>query len=157
VIKQRFKMLKADTVSKVLQKLARRKHPSGHPVATDEDLAAHLNREVLMSNTKRRLDRRTILAGMTAGVSAGIGAMSAFVPTQAQSQVARRNFVLVHGSWHGGWCWRRVADMLEIRGHKVFTPTLTGLGERSHLMSAMITLDTPYHRCRQCHKMGKPR
>ena len=39
-------------------------------------------------------------------------------------------FVLVHGAWHGGWCWRRVADILERQGHKVFTPTLTGLGER---------------------------
>jgi pimeloyl-ACP methyl ester carboxylesterase len=48
----------------------------------------------------------------------------------------------VHGAWHGGWCWRRVADRLEKQGHKVFTPTLTGLGERSHLMSASINLDT---------------
>ena len=47
-------------------------------------------------------------------------------------------FVLVHGAWHGGWCWRRVADILERQGHKVFTPTLTGLGERSHLMRAGI-------------------
>ena len=50
-------------------------------------------------------------------------------------------FVLVHGAWHGGWCWRRVADRLESRGHKVFTPTLTGLGERSHLMSRAVDLD----------------
>ena len=91
-----------------------------------------------MAKSKRRPDRRTVLAGM----GAGIGAMSAFAPAQAQAQTAARNFVLVHGSWHGGWCWRRVADLLEKRGHKVFTPTLTGLGERSHLMSAMITLDT---------------
>ena len=42
-------------------------------------------------------------------------------------------FVLVHGAWHGGWCWRRVADRLHRDGHAVFTPTLTGLGERSHL------------------------
>ena len=55
---------------------------------------------------------------------------------------AQRTFVLVHGAWHGGWCWRRVADLLEQRGHRVFTPTLTGLGERSHLMSADINLDT---------------
>lgn len=54
----------------------------------------------------------------------------------------RRTFVLVHGAWHGGWCWRRVADLLEAKGHKVFTPTLTGLGERSHLMNAGINLDT---------------
>jgi pimeloyl-ACP methyl ester carboxylesterase len=50
--------------------------------------------------------------------------------------------VLVHGAWHGGWCWRRVADLLERHGHKVFTPTLTGVGERSHLLSKDINLDT---------------
>src|ERR1700744_6452659 len=54
----------------------------------------------------------------------------------------QKTFVLVHGAWHGGWCWRRVADLLEQRGHKVFTPTLTGLGERSHLMRSDINLDT---------------
>lgn len=53
-----------------------------------------------------------------------------------------RNFVLVHGTSHGGWCWARVADLLRARGHRVFTPTLTGAGERSHLMSADINLDT---------------
>ena len=46
--------------------------------------------------------------------------------------LSRSTFVLVHGAWHGGWCWRRVADLLEAKGHKVFTPTLTGVGERSH-------------------------
>jgi pimeloyl-ACP methyl ester carboxylesterase len=55
---------------------------------------------------------------------------------------AQKTFVLVHGAWHGGWCWRRVADLLEQHGHRVFTPTLTGLGERSHLMTADINLDT---------------
>jgi pimeloyl-ACP methyl ester carboxylesterase len=53
-----------------------------------------------------------------------------------------KTFVLVHGAWHGGWCWRRVADLLERQGHKVFTPTLTGLGERSHLMRAGIDVST---------------
>jgi len=51
-------------------------------------------------------------------------------------------FVLVHGIWHGGWCWRRVADILTARGHKVTTPTHTGLGERSHLLSGSITMAT---------------
>src|SRR5262249_22084834 len=51
-------------------------------------------------------------------------------------------FALVHGGWLGGWCWRRVADRLRERGHVVFTPTLTGLGERSLLLSAGIDLDT---------------
>ncbi len=54
----------------------------------------------------------------------------------------RTTFVLVHGAWHGGWCWRRVADLLEQRGHKVFAPTLTGLGERSHLLRADTNMDT---------------
>jgi len=58
------------------------------------------------------------------------------------SAARHRTFVLVHGAWHGGWCWRRVADRLTAAGHRVFTPTLTGLGERKHLMSASITLDT---------------
>jgi pimeloyl-ACP methyl ester carboxylesterase len=53
-----------------------------------------------------------------------------------------KTFVLVHGAWHGGWCWRRVADILTAKGHKVFTPTLTGVGERSHLMSPKIDLTT---------------
>jgi pimeloyl-ACP methyl ester carboxylesterase len=51
-------------------------------------------------------------------------------------------FVLVHGAWHGGWCWRRVADLLQQGGHTVFTPTLTGLGERSHLLRAGIDVST---------------
>src|SRR5215213_9255525 len=54
----------------------------------------------------------------------------------------RKTFVLVHGSSAGGWCYRAVADLLERRGHKVYAPTLTGLGERSHLMSGLITLNT---------------
>ncbi len=53
-----------------------------------------------------------------------------------------KTFVLVHGTSHGGWCWARVADLLAGRGHKVYTPTLTGCGERSHLMSGDIDLDT---------------
>ena len=81
--------------------------------------------------------RRKALAGLGAGVGivAGIG-------SPAHAQTAAKTFVLVHGSWHGGWCWRRVSDLLEKNGHKVYTPTLTGLGERSHLMSGLITLDT---------------
>ena len=50
-------------------------------------------------------------------------------------------FLLVHGAWHGGWCWRRVADILRREGHTVFTPTLTGLGERAHLAGPDIDLD----------------
>jgi pimeloyl-ACP methyl ester carboxylesterase len=51
-------------------------------------------------------------------------------------------FVLVHGAWHGGWCWDRVVPSLSAAGHRVTTPTLTGLGERRHLASAAVNLDT---------------
>ena len=51
-------------------------------------------------------------------------------------------FVLVHGAWHGSWCWKRVRKALQAEGHDVFTPTLTGVGERSHLISPQVNLDT---------------
>jgi pimeloyl-ACP methyl ester carboxylesterase len=54
----------------------------------------------------------------------------------------RITYVLVHGAWHGGWCWKRVRTNLQDAGHQVFTPTLTGLGERSHLNSAAVNLST---------------
>ncbi len=52
------------------------------------------------------------------------------------------SFLLVHGAWHGGWSWRRVRQALKRRGHRVLTPTMTGVGERRHLLSANLTLDT---------------
>jgi pimeloyl-ACP methyl ester carboxylesterase len=57
-------------------------------------------------------------------------------------QATATTFVLVHGAWHGGWCWRRVTDLLTKAGHRVFAPTLTGLGERSHLINPDINLST---------------
>ncbi|RZS86658.1 alpha/beta fold hydrolase [Pigmentiphaga kullae] len=53
-----------------------------------------------------------------------------------------RDFVLVHGAGHGGWAWSRVRDILTAAGHRVFTPTLTGLGDRCHLLSKEVVLDT---------------
>src|SRR6202051_981694 len=80
--------------------------------------------------------RRTAL-GAAAGGAPALGA------TQAMAQAnERKTFVLVHGAWHGGWCWRRVADSLEQRGHKVFAQSLTGNGDRSHLLSKDVILDT---------------
>ena len=59
---------------------------------------------------------------------------------EAKVDPARRTFVLVHGAWHGGWCWTRVASRLRALGHQVFTPTLTGLGERAHLSGPGVDL-----------------
>ena len=52
------------------------------------------------------------------------------------------NFVLLHGAWHGGWCWRDVVPHLAGAGHRVHAVTLTGVGERAHLMTPAITLET---------------
>jgi pimeloyl-ACP methyl ester carboxylesterase len=82
--------------------------------------------------------RRTVLGD----IAAGAGMMSMAGETAAQAPTLSKTFVLVHGAWHGGWCWRRVADRLEGKGHKVFCPTMTGLGERSHLLTKDVNLAT---------------
>lgn len=51
-------------------------------------------------------------------------------------------YVLVHGGWDGGWHWRPIARLLQAAGHEAFPVTLTGLGERSHLVSPQVTLAT---------------
>jgi pimeloyl-ACP methyl ester carboxylesterase len=80
--------------------------------------------------------RRMLTAAAVGGLVAGA------VFGAARAQPTRRTFVLVHGAFCGGWIWRRVADRLEQDGHKVFVPTLTGLGERSHLLRKDVDLDT---------------
>lgn len=54
----------------------------------------------------------------------------------------KRTYVLIHGAWYGGWVWDLVAGHLRDRGHLVFAPSLTGLGDRQHLMRQDISLDT---------------
>src|SRR5436309_5946121 len=81
------------------------------------------------------MDARSFLAA-TAAVAAGAAA-----PLAARAATGK-TFVLVHGAWHGGWCWAKIAATLRSRGHTVLTPTQTGLGERSHLLSKSITMDT---------------
>ncbi len=56
--------------------------------------------------------------------------------------VKTRDYVLVHGAFHGGWCWRRVVDCLTAAGHRVFAPSLTGLGDRKHLLTREVNLET---------------
>jgi pimeloyl-ACP methyl ester carboxylesterase len=85
--------------------------------------------------SRRRMLRRAATGGLLAtAASRGIG------PARAQSP--RKTFVLVSGSFCGGWIWRRVADRLEREGHKVYAPSLTGLAERSHLLGKDVDMDT---------------
>lgn len=51
-------------------------------------------------------------------------------------------YVLIPGSWCGGWIWKYVVPLLRIAGHEVYTPTLTGFGERVHLAHSGVDLDT---------------
>src|SRR5512132_2749482 len=82
-----------------------------------------------------RVTRRQALAALAAAPAANLLHVE---PTVASTAT----FVLVHGAWHGGWCWKKVAPLLRAAGHDVYAPTLTGLGERSHLLSHDVGLDT---------------
>jgi pimeloyl-ACP methyl ester carboxylesterase len=68
--------------------------------------------------------------------------MLAPLGTAHQEGSALAVFVLVHPAWFGGWCWKKLVPLLEEQGHIVHTPTLTGLGERSHLAHPGIVMQT---------------
>lgn len=68
--------------------------------------------------------------------------MQRLVTLHTEEAFRMATFVLVHGGFHGGWCWKRLTPFLRDAGHLVYTPTLTGLGERSHLASPAVNLST---------------
>ncbi len=84
------------------------------------------------------INRRSVIATAAAAVIPVAGARAQVAPSGDPG----RTYVLVHGAYGGGWVWRDVAPALAARGHQVLTPTLTGLGDRSHLLSRQITIDT---------------
>jgi pimeloyl-ACP methyl ester carboxylesterase len=86
--------------------------------------------------------RRREFIKAAAAISAGAFASCATPGAAPRTASASRDFVLVHGAWHGGWCWRRVADLLTADGYRVFAPSLTGVGDRAHLFSKDISLQT---------------
>lgn len=88
--------------------------------------------------------RHMMMAASGIAVSALTGpALTNAAPAQDLGEAQKKPpFLLVHGAWHGGWCWRDVAGSLRAAGHEVYTPTLTGLGERAHLLSPEIGLQT---------------
>lgn len=101
--------------------------------------------------------RRRAIAAVAAGFLGSAGVVSN-IPTisaaTVQTRVATRSlaigdtspaamtFVLVHGGWHGGWSWNRVSPLLRAAGHDVWVPTLTGLADRAHLLTAATDLET---------------
>jgi pimeloyl-ACP methyl ester carboxylesterase len=84
--------------------------------------------------------RRDFITG-TAAATAGL-AVSNLAGASGKASDPQRIFVLVHGTWHGGWVWRDVRQRLRAAGHLVFTPTCTGCGEREHLSAPEVGLDT---------------
>ena len=90
------------------------------------------------------MNRRQLLTLAAAApfVAATAAQATSGVSTLKTSPSAGRTYVLAHGSWHGGWCWRPVADRLRAAGHRVFAPSYTGMGDRAHLLSRSITIDT---------------
>src|SRR5262245_23442812 len=75
---------------------------------------------------------------------AGSYLAAGMIGAQAHDAMQRKKytFVLVHGGWHGGWCWKKLVPLLRADGHEVLTPTLTGMGERSHLLDPHSDLST---------------
>jgi pimeloyl-ACP methyl ester carboxylesterase len=80
--------------------------------------------------------RRHLLRVAPAAAAAVVGA------PVAAARARPRTFVLIHGAWHGGWCWQRVAPHLAASGHRVLAPSLPGLAERANELSAATGLST---------------
>ena len=83
--------------------------------------------------------REFLKASLMLGLATSAGASNAQIgPPTAK----RRTYVLVHGAAHGGWCWNKTIEPLRSAGHQVFTPTMTGLGERKHLLTKDVDIYT---------------
>ena len=94
---------------------------------------------------RSKVGRRTLMKSALAATAAGVAASAlpaGPLTRPARAQARKATFVLVHGAWHGGWAWQRMTPMLRAAGHEVYTPTLTGLGERAHLGSEYTSLNT---------------
>jgi pimeloyl-ACP methyl ester carboxylesterase len=80
------------------------------------------------------MKRRTFLTTLAVG-SAGLS-------VRALSKPSGATFVVAHGAWSAGWAWKKMHPLLTAAGHQLFTPTYTGLGERSHLADPSNSLET---------------
>jgi pimeloyl-ACP methyl ester carboxylesterase len=84
--------------------------------------------------------RRGAFGAAAAGAALAAATFSDTSSVQAQTR-SKGTFVLVHPAWFGGWCWKKITPLLRARGYDVYTPTLTGLGERAHLARPEIGLN----------------
>ena len=80
------------------------------------------------------MKRRTFITTLAVG-SAGLS-------VRALGKTSGATFVVAHGAWSAGWAWKKMHPLLTAAGHRLFTPTYTGLGERSHLADPSNSLET---------------
>src|SRR5262245_15838061 len=100
--------------------------------------SGHFVEEYMSQCSRGRLSRREAFAAIS---GAAISAVAISDASNAQSREGNKmTYVLIHPAWFGGWCWKKVTPLLRAQGHEVFTPTLTGLGERAHLARPEIGL-----------------
>jgi pimeloyl-ACP methyl ester carboxylesterase len=99
-----------------------------------------LKRETMIESSSAP-SRRSFVGAGVAGLVSVPGAFEARA-ARCEQDAAGKTFVFAHGSWHGGWCWQRVADRLRARGARAFTPSYTGMGDRAHLLTKDITIET---------------
>ncbi|RQQ61924.1 alpha/beta fold hydrolase [Burkholderia stagnalis] len=91
---------------------------------------------------RRNFNQGALGLALGAFAARQVNAQDAVARTPEKSQSKAKTFVLVHGAWYGGWCWKKVAKELRAAGHYVSTPTCPGVGEAKHLLSKDITLTT---------------
>ena len=58
-----------------------------------------------------------------------------------------KTFLVCHGAWSAGWAWKKMHPLMQAAGHRLVTPTYTGLGERVHLANPSIDLETHIRTC----------
>jgi pimeloyl-ACP methyl ester carboxylesterase len=102
-------------------------------------LLEHSPISVIKPNSSPML-RRNFIVGASMAATA-LSACAGETASETPRPGSRGPIVLVHGAWHGGWCWQRLVPLLAAAGHTVYTPTFTGLGDRAHLARPDIDLD----------------
>jgi pimeloyl-ACP methyl ester carboxylesterase len=82
------------------------------------------------------MKRRVFLA------AAGAGLAASGISNSASAQTRGSTFLVAHGAWSAGWAWKKMHPLMAAAGHRLITPTYTGLGEREHLANPAIDLET---------------
>jgi pimeloyl-ACP methyl ester carboxylesterase len=88
-----------------------------------------------------RGSRRDIIRG-GAVLTAAASAATLLAAARAAAQAPPTTFVVAHGAWSSGWAWKKMHPLMAAKGHRLFTPSYTGVGERAHLANPDINLDT---------------